>query len=359
MGMFDLNSILRENIKVLKPYTAARDEYKGTEGTFLDANENAFGSATADLHNRYPDPMQWEVKLALSKIKKIPAENIFIGNGSDEAIDILYRSFCRPSLDNAIITPPTYGMYEVSANINDVKLKKVPLNADFDIEVDRILAFVDENTKMIILCSPNNPTGNHLKTADIVKIIETFSGIVALDEAYIDFADEKSLLPFLLDYPNLVIMQTFSKAWGLANLRLGMAFASTEIIKIMNKVKPPYNINGVSQKMVLEALGNEIKKNEYVANILIERELLKKELEKLPIVTKIYPTDANFMLVKTNNGNKIYDYLITQKVIVRNRSTVSQIEECLRITVGTKEENEILISALQQYELLNVANGIN
>jgi len=231
----------------LQPYTSARDEYKGTEGTFLDANENAFGSATSALHNRYPDPLQWEVKNALSAIKHISAENIFIGNGSDEAIDLLFRSFCRPGIDNAITTPPTYGMYEVSANINDIVLKKVFLSTDFELEVDNILEAIDENTKVILLCSPNNPTGNCLNTNAITKIITSFDGIVALDEAYIDFAANKSFLPILLQYPNLVIMQTFSKAWGMANLRLGIAFASKEIIAILNKVKPPYNINGLSQ----------------------------------------------------------------------------------------------------------------
>lgn len=350
--MFDLSQILRTNIKELKPYTAARDEYQGTEGTFLDANENAFGSATNELQNRYPDPMQWELKKELSKIKNIPANQIFIGNGSDEAIDILFRSFCRPGIDNVIITPPTYGMYEVSANINDVQLKRVPLTADYELESEKVLAAVDANTKMIILCSPNNPTGNSLEAVHLNHIINSFNGIVALDEAYIDFAADKSFLPTLANHPNLVIMQTFSKAWGMANLRLGMAFASVDIIKIINKVKPPYNISGVSQELALEAMANVHKKNKYVEDILIEKEALLKSLAELAIVLKIFPTDTNFVLVKTKNGNQIYDFLIDQKVIVRNRSNVLLTQDCIRITVGTSQENQILLEALKKAEKL-------
>jgi len=349
--MFDLNKILRDNIKVLKPYTSARDEYKGTEGTFLDANENAFGSATAALHNRYPDPLQWDLKQDLSTIKHVPAENIFIGNGSDEAIDLLFRSFCRPGIDNVIITPPTYGMYEVSANINDVVLKKVFLSADFELEADKVIEAINENTKIILLCSPNNPTGNCLDANDIIKVVTSFNGIVALDEAYIDFAPEKSFLSSLSQYPNLVILQTFSKAWGLANLRLGMAFASKELVQILNRVKPPYNINGLSQALALEALANEKKKNEYVENMLIEKKKLSFELGKFAFITKIYPSDANFILVKTTGGNKIYQFLTDNKVIVRNRSSIQLIENCLRITIGTANENAALLSALAAFAL--------
>ena len=346
---FDLQSILRENIKTLKPYTSARDEYKGKEGTFLDANENAFGSATDALHNRYPDPLQWEVKKALAPLKGLNPENIFIGNGSDEAIDLLFRCFCRPGVDNVIITPPTYGMYEVSANINDISLKKVMLSPDFEINANEILTTVDGNTRAIILCSPNNPTGNCLSGAEIEKIIKNFNGIVALDEAYIDFATDRSFLPRLKEFPNLMIMQTFSKAWGMANLRLGLAFASVEIINILNKVKPPYNISGLSQQLALEAIKNSAKKDAYVKAILEQRALLIKEIERLSFVLKIYPSDANFILVKTTDGKKIYDYLVDNKVIVRDRSTVKLCEGCLRITVGTEKENAILLEALRGY----------
>lgn len=348
--MFDLNDILRDNIRSLKPYTSARDEYKGSEGTFLDANENAFGSTSAENHSRYPDPMQLKVKYALAKIKVVDTENIFLGNGSDEAIDILFRSFCNPGIDNVIITPPTYGMYEVSANINDVRIKKVSLNADFSLDENAVLKAIDPNTKLIILCSPNNPTGNILSTKAIEKIITSFSGIVALDEAYIDFAPEKTFLTRLSRFPNLVILQTFSKAWGLANLRLGIAFASRDIIHVLNKVKPPYNINGYTQKLALEALINQDKKDEYVRQILLQKEFLTQELTKLNLVQKIYPSDANFLLVKTNDGKKIYDYLVNKKIIVRDRSNVKLCEGCLRITIGTAIENELLLKWLKEYK---------
>lgn len=349
---FDLQRILRSNIKTLEPYKAARDEYKGTEGTFLDANENALGSATHDLHNRYPDPLQWQLKRALEPVKGVKAENMFIGNGSDEAIDLLFRSFCRPGIDNVITTPPTYGMYDVSAHINDVQLQKISLTPEFQLITSDILAAVNENTRIIILCSPNNPTANALYHDDILQIIESFDGIVALDEAYIDFAIEKSFLPKLHQYPNLVIMQTFSKAWGMANLRLGMAFASEEIIHVLNKVKPPYNISGLGQNLALEALQNVAVKDQYVAAILEQRGWLENELKKLACVVKIYPSDANFMLVKTTDGRKIYDFLIDQKVIVRDRSSVTLCEGCLRITVGTPEENKILVEKMKLYKHL-------
>ncbi len=348
--MFNLNEILRDNIRSLRPYTSARDEYKGTEGVFLDANENAFGSASDETHNRYPDPLQWDLKNALAALKVLDAENIFLGNGSDEAIDILFRSFCNPGIDNVIITPPTYGMYEVSANINDVRIKRVSLTPDFAIDENLILKSIDENTKLIILCSPNNPTGNILNIKSLEKIISNFKGIVAIDEAYIDFAPEKTFLTRLSRFPNLIILQTFSKAWGLANLRIGVAYASRDIIHVLNKVKPPYNINGYSQKLALEALKNEDKKDKYVAQIIEQRKLLAVELQKLPFVTKIYPSDANFLLVKTTDGKVIYDYLINHKIIVRDRSIVKLCEGCLRITIGTEIENKKLIEQLKQYK---------
>ncbi|MDX2190618.1 MAG: histidinol-phosphate transaminase [Bacteroidota bacterium] len=346
---FNLNSLVRNNIRNLKPYTSARDEYKGKEGVFLDANENAFGSVTSELHNRYPDPLQWEVKYGLEKIKGVSVQNIFLGNGSDEPIDLLYRCFCNPGIDNVIITPPTYGMYEVSANINDVAVQKVNLTNDYQLNVNEIIEAINSKTKLIFLCSPNNPTGNCLDNNDITKIIEAFQGIVVVDEAYIDFAPDNSLLPVLNKYANLVVLQTFSKAWGMANLRLGMAFASQEIIQLFNKVKPPYNINGLTQKIVLDALKNVSKKDAFVDDILKSKNQLIKELQKINIVQKIYPSDANFILVKTKDGKKIYDYLVENKVIVRDRSNVSLCEGCLRITVGTPDENQILINYLMKY----------
>ncbi|TAF77573.1 MAG: histidinol-phosphate transaminase [Bacteroidetes bacterium] len=348
--MFDLNEILRDNIRSLKPYTSARDEYKGSEGIFLDANENSFGSTSKIEHNRYPDPLQWEMKIELARIKGCDENQVFVGNGSDEAIDLLFRCFCNPGVDNIIITPPTYGMYEVSANINDIHLKRVLLIPDFSLDENAVLKAVDEHTKMIILCSPNNPTGNCLSTKAIEKIVSNFRGIVVLDEAYIDFAPKKSFLPKLNHYHNLVVLHTFSKAWGLANLRLGLAFASKEIIHVLNKVKPPYNISGLSQKIALEAMKNEKLKDELVKNILEEREKLEQELEKLPFVTKIYPSDANFLLVKTLDGRRLYHYLIEHKVIVRDRSNVKLCEGCLRITVGTASENETLIKELKSFK---------
>jgi histidinol-phosphate aminotransferase len=346
---FDLQSLLRENIRTLKPYTSARDEYKGTEGTFLDANENSFGSATEDLHNRYPDPLQWELKHSLSKIKHVPAENMLIGNGSDEPIDLLYRCFCRPGVDNVIITPPTYGMYEVSAHINDTEVKKVNLSSDFQLIPDEILAAVNDNTKLIFLCSPNNPTGNSLRKEDMLKVIQNFNGVVAVDEAYIDFAADKTMLVELSKYPNLVVMQTFSKAWGMANLRLGLAFASLEIISIFNKVKAPYNVNGVSQRLAVEAIHNVEKKDAYVKSIIQQRNFLAVELDKMSCIRIVYPSDSNFLFVKTTDGRRIYDFLIENKVIVRDRSNVALSEGCLRITVGTEAENTELLRVIALY----------
>lgn len=347
---FNINSIIRPNIKSLKPYTSARDEYKGKEGVFLDANENSFGSATHTAYNRYPDPIQWEVKEKLAIIKGVKPTNILIGNGSDEPIDLLYRCFCTPGVDEVLITPPTYGMYEVSANINDIKLIKVSLTSDFQLDTNGILKAITSKTKLIFLCSPNNPTGNLLKRNDIYQILNNFNGLVVIDEAYIDFASEPSFTLELDKFPNLVVLQTFSKAWGLANLRLGIAYASEEIIDIFNKVKPPYNVNGVSQSLAIEALNNEEKKNKDVEKIITEREKLKKELLELPYVTQIYPTDANFLLVKTTNGNAVYDFLIEHKVIVRNRSNVTLCEGCIRITIGTEKENATLIEKMKIFK---------
>lgn len=346
---FNLDTITRTNIKNLKPYSSARSEFKGKEGIFLDANENSFGSPLDANYNRYPDPLQLDVKEKLGKIKGLPIQNIFLGNGSDEAIDILFRAFCNPGVDNIIICPPTYGMYEVSANINDVKIKRVPLTSEeFQLDTENILKAIDNNTKLIFICCPNNPTGNGVKWEAIKKILENFSGLVIIDEAYINFARYRSLIPELLNYPNLVILQTLSKAWGLAGLRVGMAFASEPIIDIFNRIKPPYNINIASQKLVLEALNNTDKINAWIKETVEERDKLSAELAMLPFIIKVYPSDANFILVKTNDPLAIYNYLVTKKIIIRDRSKVELCEGCLRITVGTKEENKKLIDTLKE-----------
>lgn len=351
---FDLNIILRENIKKLVPYSSARDEYKGKDGVFLDANENAYGAPLKEKevqYNRYPDPLQLEVKEKLSKIKGLPVENIFLGNGSDEAIDILFRAFCNPGKDNAIICPPTYGMYEVSANINDVATIKVPLTPEtFQLDTEKILKAINVNTKLIFICCPNNPTGNGVKWDAIKTILEKFNGIVLVDEAYINFASYQSLIPKLLEYPNLVIIQTLSKAWGMAGLRVGMAFASRSIIDIFNKIKPPYNINAASQKLALEALNNVDQVNTWIKEIVAEREKLAAVLLSLPFVLKIYPSEANFILVKTNDPKRIYNYLTDHKIIIRDRSSVTLCEGSVRITIGTKEENKQLIEQLKSYK---------
>jgi histidinol-phosphate aminotransferase len=348
---FNLDNILRQNIKTLKPYSSARDEFKGKEGVFLDANENSFGSPLKENYNRYPDPMQLDVKDKLGKIKGLPIQNIFLGNGSDEAIDILFRAFCEPGKDNAIICPPTYGMYEVSAGINNVEIIKVPLLADtFQLDVEQILKAINKNSKLIFFCCPNNPTGNGVKWNDIKTVLDNFSGIVVVDEAYINFAKYRSLIPELLNYPNLVILQTLSKAWGLAGLRIGMAFASEPIIDIFNKIKPPYNINAVSQKLALEALNSVDQINNWIKEIVSERDELMKKLPELNFVQKVYPSDANFILVKVNDPHAIYNYLVSKKIIVRDRSKVELCQGCLRITVGTKEENKNLLSLLNEYK---------
>jgi histidinol-phosphate aminotransferase len=352
--MFDLDKILRENIKNLTPYSSARDEFKGDDlpegkqvSVFLDANENSFGSPLPDPYNRYPDPLQQKVKQKISKLKNMPPQNIFLGNGSDEAIDILFRAFCRPGIDNVVILPPTYGMYEVSANINHVALRKVPLTADFQLNTEGILSVIDENTKLIFICSPNNPTGNSMSRAAIEAILNKFNGIVVIDEAYIDYSKQESFTYELAKYENLVVLQTLSKAWGLAALRLGIAFASEDIIRIFNKIKPPYNINAASQQLALQALDNAAQIETWVKSIISEREQLIAELKKLDFVTYIYPSDANFILAKTKDPRKIYNYLVEEGIIVRDRSKVDLCEGCLRITVGTPEENQRLLNTLR------------
>ena len=345
---FDLNALLRPHIAKLQPYTSARDEYTGKEGVFLDANENPFGSITDRNFNRYPDPYQSALKEEIAKIKHVQPAQIFLGNGSDEAIDLLYRAFCNPGMDNVILLPPTYGMYEVSANINDVEIRKVPLTADFQLQPEKIKAAADDNSKVLFICSPNNPSANKVTREDVLFLLEKFKGLVVVDEAYIDFSDEPSFTTELENFPNLLVMQTFSKAWGLASLRLGMAFASAEIIRILNKIKPPYNISGLTQETVLAAITNKSKVETMIREILEEREFLRSELEKFPFVKKIHPSHANFLLVKVPHANQVYDDLIEKKVIVRNRAKVLLCEDCLRITVGTRTENEALISALKK-----------
>jgi histidinol-phosphate aminotransferase len=347
---FNLETLLRPHISKIKPYSSARDEYSGKVGVFLDANENPFGSLTGEDFNRYPDPYQQDIKEKLAPIKGIKPDQIFLGNGSDEAIDLLIRAFCIPGVDNVILLPPTYGMYEVSASINDIAINRVNLNEDFQLQVPDILDKVDTHTKIIFICSPNNPSGNKMDREAIRKILSGFNGLVVVDEAYIDFSDEPSFTTELDKYPNLLVMQTFSKAWGLANLRIGMAFASREIIRILNLIKPPYNISGLTQQKVLQSLEKVNEMEKLVRNILIERDFLEDELDRLHFVLHIFPSQANFLLVRMNDARKIYEYLIQDMIIVRDRSKVVLCEDCLRISVGTREENEKLIQALKNYE---------
>lgn len=346
---FDLNKLLRDNIKKLKPYSSARSEFSGTAKIFLDANENSYGSPLTKWYNRYPDPLQLELKKKISAIKNIPAENILLGNGSDECIDLLMRAFCEPKHDNIIICPPTYGMYEVSAAINDVEIKEVPLLPVYQLNLEGIENAISVNTKLIFLCSPNNPTGNSLEREDIEMVLNNFEGLVVLDEAYINYSRHRSFLSELKDYPNLVVMQTFSKAWGLAALRLGMIFASTEIIDILNKIKPPYNINQATQEIALKALDHLDDVNAMIKETVKEREKLVKSLVQLPFVQKVHPSDANFLLVKMKDATAVYEYLKQKGIIVRNRSNVILCEDCLRITVGTENENLELMSAFTNY----------
>ncbi|MBK1440903.1 histidinol-phosphate transaminase [Parapedobacter sp. ISTM3] len=346
---FDLTNLLRDNIRKLIPYSSARDEFKGEASVLMDANENAYGSPLDRSYNRYPDPLQHQLKLKLSGIKGVPARNIFLGNGSDEAIDLLYRAFCRPGIDNVLLVPPTYGMYEVSANINDIAVKKVSLTPDFQLDLDGIAEAIDDNTRMIFLCSPNNPTGNSLRREDVETILANFGGLVVIDEAYINYSRQKTFIQELTEYSNLVVLQTLSKAWGLAGLRLGMAFASEEIIEVFNKIKPPYNVNQATQELVLKALDKLETVNAWIRETVTEREQLSEELRKLPFVLHVYPSDANFILAKTTEPRQVYEYLVNKGIIVRDRSKVELCAGCLRITVGTPDENKMLIAALKRY----------
>jgi histidinol-phosphate aminotransferase len=350
---FDLKSLLRDNIKRLVPYSSARDEFKGDAKIFLDANENSFGSPLTKWYNRYPDPLQLKVKEKISGIKHVPVESIFLGNGSDECIDILIRAVCEPGKDNLLICPPTYGMYEVSANINDVAIKKSSLTPAFQLNLQAIEEAIDDHTKLIFLCSPNNPTGNSLLREDVEMILNNYFGLVVIDEAYINFSRQRSFLQELKDYPNLVVMQTLSKAWGLAALRVGMSFASTEIIQVMNKIKPPYNINQASQELALQALEEVGQVNDMIREIVTQRQILGEALAKIPIVQKIFPSDANFLLVKMINAREIYHALLEKQIVVRDRSRVELCDDCLRITVGTPDENKTLLNALNDGTIIN------
>lgn len=347
----DINKLQRENIKNLRPYSTARDEYKGQANIFLDANENSYGSpletAAEVSYNRYPDPLQLDLKDAISKIKGVPIENTFLGNGSDEAIDLLFRAFCEPGRDNVVILPPTYGMYEVSAGINNVEIRKVNLLPSFQLDLEGIAEAIDENTKLIFICSPNNPTGNSIIRTDIETVLANFNGLVVIDEAYINYAKQHTFIRELTEYPNLVILQTFSKAWGLAALRLGMAFAARPVIDVLNKVKPPYNINQATQDIALAALKNIEQVNEWIKITVAERENLSRELAALPKVKKVYPSDANFILIEVEEALKTYDSLVKEGIIIRDRSKVTLCEGCLRITIGTPEENKTLLETLK------------
>jgi histidinol-phosphate aminotransferase len=346
--MFELTNILRENIKTLTPYSSARDEFKGNEGIFLDANENPYNSP----FNRYPDPLQWKVKEKLAKIKGVIPGQIFLGNGSDEAIDLLMRAFCVPHRDQVLSIHPSYGMYQVAAEINDLTFVKISLNNDYTLNSKAIKDAIGDHTKLIMLCSPNNPTANSFNAEEMVQLAANFKGLLIVDEAYIDFSSKPSLINFLDQIPNLVILQTFSKAWGLAGLRLGIAFASKPIIDVLNKIKYPYNVNSLTQKIVLEALDNLKDKENWVNEILEQRKFMISRLECFSKVEKIYPSDANFILIRIGKAKQVYDYLIEKQIIVRDRSKVHLCEDCLRITIGTPEENKILLDALEIYNAI-------
>ena len=346
---FELDKIIRPNIKTLKPYSSAKDEYTGAAKILLDANENSLGSPLTKWYNRYPDPYQKQLKEKLAFVKQIAANQIFIGNGSDECIDILFRTFCEPGKDNIIICPPTYPMYEVSANINDITVQNAPLLADYQLNVAHIEQLVNERTKIIWICSPNNPTGNSLDRIDIETILNHFEGIVVIDEAYINFSKQKSFVQSLIDYPNLVVLQTLSKAWGLAGLRLGMCFANPDIIGYMNKVKAPYNINIVTQELALQALEEVGQVNDMIKLLVDMRNALAQVIASMPHVIQVFPSDTNFILVKIPNARKLYEFLMSRGIIVRDRSSLALCEDSLRITVGTEQENTLLVDTMYEW----------
>jgi histidinol-phosphate aminotransferase len=346
---FELDKLVRPNIKTLKPYSSAKDEYTGAAKILLDANENSLGSPLTKWYNRYPDPYQKQLKEKLAFVKQIAANQIFIGNGSDECIDILFRTFCEPGKDNIIICPPTYPMYEVSANINDITVQNAPLLSDYQLNLAHIEQLVNERTKIIWICSPNNPTGNSLDRIDIETILNHFDGIVVIDEAYINFSKQKSFVQSLIDYPNLVVMQTLSKAWGLAGLRLGMCFANPDIIGYMNKVKAPYNINIVTQELALQALEEVGQVNDMIKLLVDMRNALAQVIASMPHVIQVFPSDTNFILVKIPHARKLYEFLMSKGIIVRDRSALALCEDSLRITVGTEQENTLLVDAMYEW----------
>lgn len=342
----NLDKLVRPNISKLTPYSSARNEFTGSASIFLDANENPYN----EPFNRYPDPLQREVKKRLAAIKGVKPENIFLGVGSDEGIDLAYRIFCRPGIDNVVAIAPSYGMYEVCADINDIEYRRVSLDDNFNFDPDTLLAATDENTKLLWICSPNNPTGNAYPIEMIIKTAQAFNGIVMVDEAYIDFSSKGSMIAYLDQCPNVIVLQTFSKAWGRAGLRLGVAYASPEIIDYYNKVKYPYNINAITQEKALEALENVAEEKAWVDELLDNRSLLAEALEKMSCVKHIYPSDANFLLIRVDNPDCLYNFLCNQGIIVRNRNRVEKCAGCLRITIGTKDENAQLINAINDYD---------
>ena len=353
---FDIKKIVRPNIETLKAYSSAKDEYTGEANVLLDANENSLGSPLTKWYNRYPDPYQKKVKEKLAFIKQIKAEQIFLGNGSDECIDILFRTFCEPGKDNIIICPPTYPMYEVGANINNIAIKSAPLLPNFQLNVAHIEQLVDAQTKIIWICSPNNPTGNSLDRIDIETILNHFNGLVVVDEAYINFSKQKSFAQSLIDYPNLVVLQTLSKAWGLAGLRLGMCFADASIIKYMNKVKAPYNINIVTQELALTALEEVGQVNDMIQHLVDMRIALAEVIASMPHVEEVYPSDTNFLLVKIPKATHLYNYLLTRGIVVRDRSSLENCSDSLRITIGTEQENTQLVDAMANWIDLTFSN---
>ena len=346
--MRSLKELTRPNVWALKPYSSARDEYSGVEASvFLDANENPYNTP----NNRYPDPLQRDLKALIAPLKGVKEENVFLGNGSDEAIDLIFRAFCRPGIDNVVAIDPTYGMYQVCAEVNDVEYRKMLLDVYYQFKASSLLSAIDENTKAMFICSPNNPTGNSLCRKEIESLLKKFDGLVVVDEAYIDFSSSESLLKDLEQYPNLIVLQTFSKAWGCAAIRLGMAFASPEIIAIFNKIKYPYNVNRLTQEEAMKVLKQPELIKAWVNTLLEERTRVMDEFVKLPCCVRVFPTDANFFLAKVYEATQIYNYLVSEGIIVRNRTNVALCNDCLRITIGTKEENDALLDALRKVEV--------
>ena len=346
--MRSLKELTRPNVWALKPYSSARDEYSGVEASvFLDANENPYNTP----NNRYPDPLQRDLKALIAPLKGVKEENIFLGNGSDEAIDLIFRAFCRPGIDNVVAIDPTYGMYQVCAEVNDVEYRKMLLDVYYQFKASSLLSAIDENTKAMFICSPNNPTGNSLCRKEIESLLKKFDGLVVVDEAYIDFSSSESLLKDLEQYPNLIVLQTFSKAWGCAAIRLGMAFASPEIIAIFNKIKYPYNVNRLTQEEAMKVLKQPEQIKAWINTLLEERTRVMDEFVKLPCCVRVFPTDANFFLAKVYEATQIYNYLVSEGIIVRNRTNVALCNDCLRITIGTKDENDALLDALRKVEV--------